>query len=336
MQAFERLEVEFAKWNGLDPAGMVCCSSGTAALALALEAFRLPLGSQVICPDFTMIACARAVVAAGHKPVFVDCSDDLNIDAESLGRVTSEQVSAILAVHVYGRRTFPMTSVAPMNFYHKQEIQLIEDLAEAHGVRPHEQTDAACWSFYSNKIICGEEGGAVWFRNLEHSKLARQLRCLGFTDNHDFIHVVRGWNHRMSNIHAVLIIESLRGAHLNIQKRRRIEQWHEAICPAEWKMPPRDAVWVYDLRIPGLTWEWQQVIIKSLNEAGIAARMSFKPMHLQPEFRDERVVESLAETSKAVKASKEVFYLPCDPRTVTEESVKLAFEIVKKTLEQLT
>ena len=57
LEPYEQLELKFAKWNRLDPEGMVACSSGTAALHLALEAMQLPQGSQVIVPDLTMVAC---------------------------------------------------------------------------------------------------------------------------------------------------------------------------------------------------------------------------------------------------------------------------------------
>src|SRR5882757_10054564 len=80
LQSHEMLERKFATWNHLPYEGMVACSSGTAALHLALEALQLPPGSQVIIPDFAMIACARAVTLAELVPVFVDVKDDLLID----------------------------------------------------------------------------------------------------------------------------------------------------------------------------------------------------------------------------------------------------------------
>lgn len=86
MQPFELLEREFADWNGLDPAGMVACASGSAALHLALEAMRLPPGSEVITSDFNMVAVPRAIVMAGLVPVFVDCDERLLMDMELLDK----------------------------------------------------------------------------------------------------------------------------------------------------------------------------------------------------------------------------------------------------------
>lgn len=87
MESYEKLEIVFSEFNQLDPKGMVACSSGTAALHLALEALELPRESDVIVPDFTMIACARSVSMAGLEPVFVDCEDKLLIDLAILEQI---------------------------------------------------------------------------------------------------------------------------------------------------------------------------------------------------------------------------------------------------------
>lgn len=304
MEPFQELEVKFAEWNSLDPVGMVACSSGTAALHLALEAFQLPLGSEVIIPDLTMVACPRAVMLAEHYPQFVDCNNQLLMDDHILN--TAHWLSnarAVMAVHTYGRQVnldqFPKVRRCWFQ---------IEDLAEAHGVRPHKHTDAACWSFYKNKIIAGEEGGAVWFKNPEHAKLARQLRSLGFTDEHDFTHIPRGHNYRMSNAHAKLVLPSLTEADVNLAKRRQVEQWYNEKVPQEWQMPARDVVWVYDLRIPGMTSEQQNSLVKGLNQKGIAARHCFKPMTTMQEWQGRQPV-----SPNALRLSREIIYLPASP-----------------------
>ncbi len=323
MQAFEQLEKSWAEWNDLDPAGMVACSSGTSALHLAIEALQLPQGSQVIVPDFTMIACARAVTLAGMNPVFVDCEENLLMHKYFATTVQNfHNSSAIMAVHIYGRRC-DMNWPTTCETHHK--IKVIEDMAEAHGIKLHPSTDAACWSFYCNKIVHGEEGGAVYFRDSRHANLARKLRSLGFTDNHDFWHVPRGMNYRMSNVHAELILKSLSQADANIEKRRLIENWYDAACPDEWKMPKRDVVWVYDLRIPGLTSEKQNEIVKLLNANGYAARHAFKPCHLQPEYKNCKVIGG----DVAERMNREVIYLPVNPKRMTLEMVKRPFELIK-------
>src|SRR5687767_9964765 len=101
MEAYEQLEAKVAEWSGMPH--VVACASGTAALHLALEALQLPPASEVICPDLTMVACARAIAAAGLKPRFVDCDDRLQMDLEQTPQACNEQTSAVMLVHVYGR-----------------------------------------------------------------------------------------------------------------------------------------------------------------------------------------------------------------------------------------
>lgn len=309
MEPYQQLESEFAKFVGVEPDRMVLCSSGTAALHLALEAFQLPLGSsRIVLPEFTMIACPRAVALAGHIPVFVDCKDNLNIDPSYLPQ-RSRNMRAVMAVHIYGRRA-DMDSIhewATANNDEMEPAYVVEDLAEGHGIAPHPETDAACYSFYRNKIICGEEGGAVAFKNIEHARHARLLRSMGFTETHDFIHIPRSHNYRMSNAHAKLILDSLSQFQENSAKRRQVEEWYNGLIPITWQMPKRDVVWVYDFRLPPYAVEHQDNIIRKLNAQGIAARHSFKPMSRQPEF------SGPYQHLNAHRLSREAVYLPVHP-----------------------
>jgi dTDP-4-amino-4,6-dideoxygalactose transaminase len=325
MQAYEMLEYKWAAFHSLDPNGMVACSSGTAALHLAFEALALPRALPVLMPDLCMIACPRAAVMAGHYPIFVDCSKDLNINQDILVRAHKLSACSLLAVHNYGRR-------CNMNILSKvardHHFTLMEDLAEAHGVLPHPDTEVACWSFYKNKIVAGEEGGAVWFKNIGSAQHARQLRNLGFTDKHDFSHIPRGCNYRMSNCHARLILESLEVARANITRRRAIEQEYDAVCPDDWRQPPREVVWVYDMRINGLDYFKQNLIISHLLSHGIQARHCFKPARRQPEWSVPHAVPM--DRTQSDIASMEVFYLPVNPATYREGDAEKAIKIIRE------
>lgn len=309
MDAFEYLEKEWAEFNGLKPENMVGCSSGTAALHLALEC--LGLHSNVLVPDFTMIACPRAVTLANLKPVFIDCNEACLMN-DTLAWEYMEQgsdggyrfeVSAIMQVHIYGRQSNERLS----DLANACDIPTIEDLSECHGIRPRYNTEAACWSFYKNKIVHGEEGGAVAFKDPAMANHARQLRSLGMGKIQTFNHVPRGHNYRLSNAHAQLIRNNLKNYTENARDRREIEGWYDVQVPKEWHMPARHAVWVYDLRIPGLTYEQQSMIVDTLNQLGIEARRAFRPMRSQPEYYEE-VGETMAK-----QLSREVLYLPVRP-----------------------
>lgn len=321
MESYRRLEIEFGRWAGVD--NVVACSSGTAALHLALEAMQFPVPPYgVFVPDFTMVACARAVTLAGLKPMFVDCDDDLLMDLSKVTMDDALYARAIMPVHIYGRRC-SMDNVRLMaNLY---GLRVIEDCAECpvpYGKNEY-KPDAACFSFYKNKVIAGEEGGAVAFANPEHAARARQLRCLGFTDKHDFQHVPRGHNYRLANSLASLVLDSLGRVEENLAERRRIESWYDALCPAEWKMPPRDVPWVYDLRIP----EGRDRVVEELNKAGIAARHGFKCLSLQVEYIGGPIGPN------ADKASREMLYLPIQPMVTSKEDVRKAFGVMRRVLE---
>lgn len=314
MEPYQRLENNFGEWEGCNNPNTVACSSGTAALHLAIESLGLPLGSEIVIPDYTMVACARAVTLAGMVPVFIDCTNGLLMDVGLLpDSLHGRDIRAIMAVHIYGRR-------CNMDFIHKIArigIPVIEDMAEIHGVAPHPETAAACWSFYKNKICHGEEGGMVAFRDPKHAEKARCLRSLGFTPAHDFRHVPRGHNYRLANCLAELIDDSLDQVEINLAKRRHIETWYTKYLPIHIDpMPRRDSVWVFDVRLRSQI----QVsrIVKVLNSKGIAAREGFKPIHTQEEYKNCKLIQR---NNVARAISQEIMYLPVNP-WMAEEKVK--------------
>lgn len=330
MESYYLLERRLGEWCGIP--SVVACSSGTAALHLALESFRLDPG-YVIVPDFTMIACARAVHMAGLKPVFVDCDEQLLMDHRLFRAAVQwcgKNLRAVMAVHIYGRQENINRLVCIMEQEHARlppKVYLVEDVAEAHGLRPHPLTDAACWSFYKNKVVAGEEGGAVAFRESMFSNNARSLRCLGFTPGHDFMHLPGGHNYRLANCLADKIMLSLEDYEYNLAERRRIEMVYNEHCYGSWRMLPRDIPWVYDLRISGLR-QLQDRLVNTLKEEGVAARHAFKPMSIQQEF-------SYCPTftrGQARRASEEIIYLPIQPNVTSDSYCKRALDVVKRTV----
>lgn len=302
MELYQELETRFAEWVGRPVACTVVCSSGTTALHLALEAFELRLGSHVLIPEYTMVACARAVTLAGHAPIPVDCfADNLLIDTRKLKKHIDGKTCAVMAVHVYGRQC-DMESIH--KFAKRHELFVIEDLAEGHGITPHDKTDAACYSFYCNKIIHGEEGGMIVFRNPDHARLARLLRNMGFPADQSYEHSPRGINGRMSNAHARLILDSLALFNENMTARKQVEQWYNEAILGMYHMPARNVPWVYDIRLKGIP---TASVVQQLQSQGIMARHGFKPISQQQEYA--RPWKHL----KAFQSSLEIIYLPITP-----------------------
>ena len=319
METYQQLEREFAEFNGLEPENMVACSSGAAALHLACEC--LNLTGNVVVPEYTMVACARAVSMTGARPVFIDCGDDLNLDPELLWEHIDSLpvIMGVMAVHIYGRPC----NMERINRICRHEFSIpsvIEDLAEAHGIKPHINTDAACWSFYKNKIIAGEEGGAVYFKDKWHAERARKMRCLGFMNPTDYgfkhyLHEPRGFNYRMSNAHAELILKSLHYYHLNLQRRREVEHHYNDLIHPGYRQPTRRAPWVYDIKLDGTAQSNVDKVAKALNDQGMPVRTGFKPMSMQSEYRGHY------RHLRAYEASQRIVYLPLDPLLTREQVV---------------
>lgn len=350
MEMYEQLELELASYvtslgvgRTVSPSEVVACSSGTAALHLALETLSVKdreILTEVIVPTFTMVACARAVVMAGLTPVFVDCDERGLFNIDLYEKARCRKSTAVMPVHVYGRQV-------DTNAIHygadPRGLFVIEDMAELHGVAPHPGTDAACWSFYQNKVIAGEEGGAIMFKPTTYTppSIARSLRSLGFTDAHDFNHLPRGHNYRLANCLAEKILRSLklyqcsavtlpngRSGKSIVGRRREIEAAYDDVCPDEWRMPPRLSPWVYDLRVPGMTVGQQNKVVAVLVANGIPARHAFKPMHTLAEFRGcRRIGGEVAE-----RMSREVFYLPIRPGSEDDTRAREAFNLISRTL----
>lgn len=316
METYERLEKTWGELVGRTETTVVC-ATGTAALHLALEAFSFPLGAEVIVPEYTMVACARAVTMAGLKPVFVDCNSDLLINPNLIMKKITSKTVAIMPVHIYGRRCAMDQIIEIAN---EKNLRVIEDCSEYHGGILHPSSDACCWSYYKNKIVAGEEGGVISFAVADsENKATNYAKCLrshGFGPNQDPYHIPRGLSARMSNHHATLILDSLNKLTENLVARKQVEGWYNEMMPTALRMPSRDVVWVYDVRLPARS--DQRRIVRSLNQQGIPARYGFLPVSCQPEYRD-----VLLDTSrlKAFQASQQIIYLPVQPE-MTHQTVQ--------------
>lgn len=289
VEPYEELEMKFKEWSQIPHGHPVACSSGTAALHLALEACQFPPGSQVIIPEFTMIAVARAVVAAGLVPVPVDIRRDSmdetwTIDPQQIDDKITEKTVAIIACHIYGRLC---DMPALMAICQENGLTLIEDAAEAPIPGKNGYAHISCWSFYKNKIIAGEEGGMVMFMDSDKAALAASLRCQGFTEDHDFRHIPRGMNYRMPNAQAKLILTDLEHYTENVEARRVMERWMEQCLPKPPLCYPnrkaRAVPWVFDFATMVLN-EYQDELVKFCRARSVPLRHSFKPISSQPEF----------------------------------------------------
>ncbi|MCK4327429.1 MAG: DegT/DnrJ/EryC1/StrS family aminotransferase [Candidatus Diapherotrites archaeon] len=202
-----QLEEEFAKFCGVKHA--VACTSGTAALVMALNC--LNIKGSVLVPSFTFIASVTSILAVNAKPVFVDIDPRTYcIDVEDAKKKLSPDVEAIMPVHLYGQCA-NMDEVRELA--QKNELYIIEDAAQAHGAewggtKAGALGDAGCFSFYPTKNMTTGEGGMVTTNN---DALAARLRVFrNHGQSSRYVHNSLGYNIRMTNIHAAIGVEQLK------------------------------------------------------------------------------------------------------------------------------
>lgn len=157
---FER---DYAKYAARNHA--IALHNGTLALELALYAFGVGDGDEVVTTPRTFIASASAAVMRGAKPVFADIDrNSQNITAETIEKVITPRTRAIIPVHLGG---WPCEMDKIMALAEKFNLIVIEDCAQAHGATYKGKpvgsfSHAAAFSFCQDKIITtGGEGGML-------------------------------------------------------------------------------------------------------------------------------------------------------------------------------
>ncbi|MCF8034757.1 MAG: DegT/DnrJ/EryC1/StrS family aminotransferase [Desulfarculaceae bacterium] len=222
-----------------DPAyEVVCVSSGTAALQLALEALGIGPGDEVLAPSLTFVASFQAIGATGAAPVACDVREkDLLLDLADAHRRLTPRAKAVMPVHYAGN---PGDLAELYAWAGERGLKVVEDAAHAfggeHGGRKVGVTgEVACFSFDSLKNITCGEGGAVVCRDPEVARLVRIKRALGMdrkgatgapgTSPYDV--VTSGWRYHMSNLNAAMGLVQLGKAPEFIARRREIAKRYD-------------------------------------------------------------------------------------------------------------
>ncbi len=279
-------------------------SAGTAALHLALIQLGVGQGDSVICQSMTFSASANPIVYQGADPVFVDSeADTWNISPKYLRQAIEQEVAkgkkpkAIVVVHLYG---MPCKIKEIMAISEEYDIPVIEDAAEALGSRYHGQKcgsfgNFGILSFNGNKIITTSGGGALVCHNAEDKKKTVFLSTQARDDAPHYQHSEIGYNYRMSNVCAGIGRGQMEVLESRVQQRRKIYANYvaslDAIPGIHFLSEPEECdsnrwlstVWVDPEETGGVT---REDIRKSLLEENIETRPLWKPMHLQPVFKE--------------------------------------------------
>ena len=297
VEAFER---EFAERIGMGQA--VALSSGTSALHLSLILLGVGAGDEVLTSTLTFAATANAITYVGAKPVFIDSDRrSWNMDPALLAEEIEAclrrgtRPKAVIAVDLYGQ----CADYEPIEeLCRRHEIPLIEDAAEALGAEYRGQPagtfgEIACFSFNGNKIITTSGGGMLVARRKEYVDRARYLATQARDPAPHYQHSQIGYNYRMSNLLAAVGRGQLRVLEDKIRGRRaNFEYYRRALgdLPGVDFMPElpdsRCTRWLTCVTIePEKFGADREQVRLALEAENIESRPLWKPMHLQPVFK---------------------------------------------------
>lgn len=217
----KRLEKEVAQMIGTKEA--IAVGNGTDALVLTLEALGITKGDEVITSPFTFFATAEAIAQVGATPVFVDINETFNLDPEKIEPAITEKTKAIMPVHLFGQPAEMKTIQQLADVY---DLYIVEDACQAFGAfldntRVGALGDAACFSFFPTKNLSTFGDGGMITTNDE--QLANRLRSLRTHGSQiKYFHDEIGYNSRLDEIHAAVLLEAIQKIDLWNEERRRI------------------------------------------------------------------------------------------------------------------
>lgn len=310
-QYVDRFEAQIAAVCGTSHG--VAVVNGTAALEVALRVVGVMPGDEVLMPSLTFIATANAAHHLGALPHFVDADactlgldpvalrGHLNVIADRRGGVTvnartGRRLAAVVPMHVFGH---PVDMDGLAEVARDFELSLVEDAAESLGSRIGDRPcgsfgQVAALSFNGNKILTTGGGGAIVTDDADLAKRAKHLTTTAkMPHKWAFHHDEIGYNYRMPNINAALGVAQL--AHLGTrlaQKRGLAQRYIDAFAGAEGvavfvERPDTTAnYWLNTLVLAPETAVVRDILLETLNAAGLMARPVWEPLHTLAIYAD--------------------------------------------------
>ncbi len=281
-------------------ANALALSSATAGLHLALRVLGITQGDYVLASSFTFIGSVSAILYQNANPIFVDSDESWNISPSLLKEAIARaprKPKALIVTHLYGQ-VCKLDKI--MAICKEEGISLIEDAAESLGARYHEQQsgtfgDMAVYSFNGNKILTTSGGGILVSENRTWIEKAKFLSTQAKEDYLHYEHKEFGYNYRMSNVLAAIGVAQMEVLNKRVERKREIFALYKKYLDdiAEIQFMPEIEGSCGTRWLTTLTFEKTspKKIIDILDKKNIESRPLWKPMHMQPLFKDALVVE---------------------------------------------
>lgn len=326
----EGFEQQFAAYTGVREC--VACNSGTDALYLALRAFNIGAGDEVITTPFTFVATAEVISAVGAKPVFVDIdATTFNLSIEQVAGAITSRTKAIIPVHLFGQ---PVDMTVLMDVAKAHNLIVIEDCAQSTGAswalkKVGSIGHIGCFSFYPTKNLggCGD-GGAVTTNDPEIAAKLRILKEHGQKTRYYYEEV--GVNSRLDAIQAAILQIKLRYLDIwNHQRRQIAARYHQFLSELPAITTPQEltggmGVWnQYTIRVLDNN---RDLVRNQLQERGVNTMVYYpRPLHLQPVY--ESLGYQVGQLPVAEQACDEVLSLPMFPELTEEQQDQVIYAL---------
>jgi dTDP-4-amino-4,6-dideoxygalactose transaminase len=340
----QKVEGRLAQLLGGHP--VLLTTSCTHAMELALLALGIGSGREVICPSFTFVSTANAVLRVGARPVFADIEEDtLGLDPADVERRISPATAAVLPVHYAG---IAADMARLLDLARDRRLRVVEDAAHGLGAsfrgRPLGTLgDAGCFSFHETKNVTCGEGGAVTFADAGVAERAEVIREKG-TNRSAFLRgevdrytwVAEGSSYVLSDLLAAMLDAQLdklpeiraRRARVASRYREELTAWAQA---HQARLPPTDGErqgndHLFYVLLPDEA--TRDRCLSGLRARGVMAAFHYVPLHSSPFGKRLGMAGELPVTDRVART---LLRLPLHPR-LSEEDVDRVVGALKQAL----
>lgn len=294
----ERFEQSVREFTGSHFA--LAVSSGTAAIHLALRVLGVDEGDIVLASTFTFIGSVVPILYQKAIPLFIDSDEkSWNLDPLLLEKAIHEapkKPKALIVTHLYGQCA-DIEKIAALCKQHG--IALIEDAAESLGAEFHTRQSGTfgefgIYSFNGNKILTTSGGGMLVSHNEAYMNKAKFLATQARETALHYEHETYGYNYRMSNVLAAIGVAQMEVLNKRVEQCRQVFEWYrdELGSIEEITFMPELENTKGNRWLSTLTFAKTDVatVIQALEAVNAESRPLWKPMHLQPLFKEANCV----------------------------------------------